>query len=102
MKMPQKIFLAHLRYTVKVREITPKMKTPSEIQGADAYTTFYDDQNCTIFLKKNTPIRVVAHEVTHVLRDLCIERHMDFTKEQEHMGYLMQYILGRILGEVTY
>lgn len=54
------------------------------------------------YTNENAPVRLVAHEVIHVLGEICIDRHITFTNEKEHMGYLMQYILGRIIGDVRY
>lgn len=102
MKIPQTIFIPHLKYQIKVKQIPLPSKRPAGMESVGAYTTFYDDQNCTIFLPKRPPIRVIAHEVVHILRQMCIERNMDFTQESEHMAYVMQYILGKILGEINY
>jgi hypothetical protein len=34
----------------------------------------------------------------HVLQFICVDRNMDFTVETEHMGYLMHYLMGQVLG----
>lgn len=98
----QTIFIPHLKYKIKVKLIPIPNKRPAGMESVGAYTTFYDDQNCTIFLPARSPVRVIAHEIVHVLREMCIDRNMDFIKESEHMAYIMQYILGKILGEIDY
>lgn len=55
----------------------------------------------TIYM--DTPIKRVdipslAHEVTHVLQYICESRGIEFEKEQEHMAYIMGYIMSKILG----
>ena len=40
----------------------------------------------------------VAHEVIHCLQWIAKDRNIDFTKEEEHFAYMMQFILNRIFG----
>ena len=70
-----------------------------EIKGYGC-TTMTGDDECTIFIKdientKKTLSRVpyVAHEVVHVLQILCEKFHMKAENEQEHLAYIMFYIL---------
>ena len=40
----------------------------------------------------------VAHELIHVLQFICADRNMDFVREQEHMAYIMHYLMGKVYG----
>ncbi len=92
-----KIYLPHIKYTVYVKEFkTP----PPQIANAQAWVRRDDMYSSTIFIKKgekkNTPN--IAHEVVHILQFICLDRNIDFCTETEHMGYLMQYFTGEIMG----
>lgn len=91
------ISIPHLNYTVKVR---PFKKPPGSIAEASAWIDRVDKFHCVMYLRKGAKPPTVAHELVHVLQHLCDVRHMGFTAEDEHMGYLMQYLMGRILGYV--
>ena len=68
--------------------------------GAGAWIHEVDRCHCVIYFKKNPNPCTVAHELTHALQHICEVRHMDFLEEREHMAYIMQYAMGRILGWV--
>lgn len=61
-----------------------------------AWVHHADDWNSVIYCNKITP-SIAAHEVTHVLQHICAVRYIDFIRETEHMGYLSQYLVMRIL-----
>jgi len=88
------IYLAHIHFTVKVR---PFKKPPKHLPFADAWFSADHIDNCTIYLKKNSPPNVIAHELVHVLQHICACRGIEFTEESGHMGYIMQHLMGRIL-----
>ena len=94
------INISHLGYKIYVRNIkTP----PAEIPHAIAYVENIDNHSSAIYLDFKQLKRLdyfpnIAHEVTHILQNICFSRDMEFTKETEHMGYLMSYILNEILG----
>ena len=90
-----KIYLPHIHYTVYVRTFK---KAPDSVSSALAYTENIDNNSCAIYLGKKCHVGDVAHELIHVLQFICLARNMDFRLEQEHMGYLMQYLMGRLLG----
>jgi hypothetical protein len=93
--MRKNIYLPHLNYTVRVRDI----KTLKEDRGSAHACIIYDNKHgCTIYLPPKCLPPAVAHEVTHVLYHICRERSMSFLNEEEHMAYIMQYVVGRILG----
>jgi len=59
----------------------------------------------SIFFKKQPKMEnvfIVAHEVMHCLQYMCRNRNIDMARESEHMAYLMQYILGHIMGYRKY
>lgn len=65
---------------------------------ACAWARHVDRHNSILYLPKRPSPGVVSHEVTHVLQHICDVRSIDFVRETEHMGYLSQYLVGRILG----
>lgn len=91
---PRAIQIPHLNYTVRVRPMKPM---PDGAIPRGAWVHHVNDWNSIIYVNKLTP-GVVAHEVTHVLQHICSVRHIDFIHETEHMGYLSQYLVQRILG----
>jgi len=93
------IEIPHLNYTVRVR---PYRKAPVGFEGAQAFTQRTSQWSSTIHLKRNASPAIIAHEIVHVLQNLCRDRHMEFTIESEHMAYLMQYLMMTIDGGCWY
>lgn len=91
-----KIYLPHIHYTISVRDIK-KAKMDGFV--GKAMTEKIDKNNCILWLPY--PIKAsgtVFHEIVHVLQFICESRHIDFVLEQEHLGYIAQYISNRLLG----
>jgi hypothetical protein len=88
------IHIAHLNFTVKVRAMKPHPDGNRSV----AWTDNVDRHNSVLYLPDMLSPGLVAHEVTHVLQQICAVRSIDFVRETEHMGYLMQYLVGKILG----
>lgn len=91
------IFIPHLNYVVKVRQF----KTPPEdCHHSLAYVQSHGQHGCTLYidLKKSCSPMDLAHEIVHILQFICMWRNIDFKIEQEHMGYLMQWLMGEIVG----
>lgn len=89
------VSLPHINYTVRIRRFKP---APDGIAGASAWTQHDDKWGCTVFLPKVETPGGAAHEFVHVLRFICIDRHMLFDDESEHMAYIMQYLMGRVFN----
>ncbi len=89
-----KIYLPHINHTVHVRNQKPR---PDGLPSV-AWTEKIDDWNTAIYLPKILMPPTVAHELIHVLQYISDAKGIDFVHEQEHFGYLMQYLLGKILG----
>lgn len=92
-----RIYLPHLHYTVHVKE-RESFKGKTDFI---AVCVRDDDRNSTIYIKK--PIKkwahgTLVHEVIHALQFICESRNIDFLQEQEHVGYLAQYIFNKITG----
>ena len=68
------------------------------MENALAYVENIDNNSCAIFLGKKDSSGDIAHELVHVLQFICLARNIDFRLEKEHMGYIMHYLMGRILG----
>ena len=65
-----------------------------------AYVERDNKNQCTLFI--NRPVRLIntptlAHEIVHILQYIAEARNMDMVQEQEHFGYLMNYIMNRVL-----
>lgn len=92
-----KIYIPHIHYTVLIRkrsEFTGSISSLFLCERTDKNTS-------TLFIEYPLPKyseSTLAHEITHILQNICQDRHMDFIRENEHMGYLMQYIMNQILG----
>lgn len=94
-----KIYLPHINYTVYVKQINYK-RLPDQIRHAKAFVKRDDMYGCTLYidLKKKTLPADLAHELVHVLQFICLDRNIDFPVEQEHMGYIMHYLMAEITG----
>jgi hypothetical protein len=87
--MRKDILIPHLGFLVSVRPV-PK--------GHNAYaSTFIYKDKCKVVLPKGCPASAVAHELVHVLQELCKQRAIDFNEEGEHMGYIMQWLMETIM-----
>lgn len=89
----KKIAIPHLGYTV--------------IHGIKKHNTFtmycekINNNSCAIYYPKKlstNDLSTLAHEVVHALQYIAEARHINMINEQEHVAYLMQYILNEILG----
>ena len=95
-KIPKEIYLPHIHYTVHIRQF---VKTPPELNHALAYVQSNDKDSCTIYMdlkSKPTP-GGLSHELVHVLQFICLNRNIEFTAELEHCGYIMNYLMNRIM-----
>lgn len=88
-----KIKLPHIGYTVFVRPF----KENKKVNNGLAYVERTSAHSSTLFTPKcrNGDL---AHELIHVLQNICIDRNIDFTTETEHMGYLMHYLFAKATG----
>lgn len=92
-----KIYLPHIHYTVKVKQRTGyrgnhTAKWLCERTDKDT-STLYIDMPVS---QAETP--TLAQGLVHVIQNICEDRHMVLSLEKEHMGYLMQYLMNRVLG----
>lgn len=95
--MRKDIYLPHINYTVKVRPLKPD---PGGKPNTRAWCEHVDDWHSAVYLPKRVVPGLIAHELVHVLRHLCESRNMSFDLEREHMAYIMQYLMDKILGYV--
>lgn len=90
-----KIKIEHLGYVIHFK----KQKPP---RGDLVACVIQEDKNnSTIYFPvklnlMNTPL--LAHEVLHAIQFMCESRLIDMIKEKENVGYLMSYIMNKILG----
>lgn len=97
-----KIYIPHLHFTV---EIIDKKKANEEIReylkNKNACRKRVSLLHSQIYI--NFPIRKnemssLGHEIVHVLQDIASVYDIDFIKEEEHFGYLFQYIFNEATG----
>lgn len=88
-----KITIPHIGYTIHVK----KFKENDRINNGLAYVERTNQHSSTLYIPqcRNADL---AHELVHVLQNICIDRNIDFITETEHMGYLMHYIYARVIG----
>ena len=88
--MHKTIRLPHLGFAVFVR---PRPKNwhayASVMYSKDGYS-------CKLLLPPNPSVGAVAHECVHILQAVCRRYNIDFKNEDEHMGYIMQYLVQEI------
>lgn len=90
-----KIQIPHINYTVSIK---PRSALKRDHFGL-AVTQDVDKHNAIMYIDnpKQYPCSV-AHELIHVLGFIVERRGIIFENEREHMGYIMQYLMGEILG----
>lgn len=89
-----KIKIEHLNYTILVKE-------PDKNDKFHAYVVKDSDDQCTMYIHR--PIKLVdtttlAHETLHCLQFMSEVKGIDMVAEKEHMGYLLQHIMNKVLG----
>jgi CRISPR/Cas system-associated endoribonuclease Cas2 len=105
-KYYKKAYLPHIHYTIYFKDL-------SELQGVEikgsAYTIDFDKNTSIVFIeniKKNSKeknaLPTIAHEIVHVLQNICESRMMDFTSEKEHTAYIMSYLLNVVTEHEYY
>jgi hypothetical protein len=91
-----KIYIPHLHYTIKVNFKATKYLNSVGLEAC----VLYNKNNLVLCLRREPkPIDfpTVAHEVLHLIQYICRDRNINMTEEIEHCGYLMQFILNKIL-----
>jgi ribosome biogenesis protein Nip4 len=83
---------------VIVRKLTSKNR---HLDRSFAETLEY--RNESVLQLEDWPVKpnqvpAVAHELMHVIKNICKCRMMSIEKESEHLAYLMQYMLAKITG----
>lgn len=92
----QTIRIRHLTsYTVRIRHAR---KPDPDMPYAAAWCERDGPLASTIYVRPGVTPFTMAHEIMHVLRNICVDFNMDFTRESEHMAYLMQWLLGKAFG----
>lgn len=87
------IKINHLGYKILIKNPTRKEFV--------AYVERDNKNQCTLYIKRPVKFKEVstlAHEVVHILQYIAEARNLDMIQEQEHMGYLMNYIMNEVLG----
>lgn len=91
------IRIEHLAYTVKVRDI----KKEENLNKWVMFVRKINNYECILYIPKELSIEdmpTLAHEIVHCLQYIAEARNIDMIQEQEHIGYLMCYIMNNVLG----
>lgn len=92
-----KIYIPHLGYTVEIK----KFKDDPRVPNAMAWSETLGPDKSAIYIHqpiKRVDTPLLAHELIHVLQWIAVARGIDFTQEQEHFAYLMQWVMNEVLG----
>jgi hypothetical protein len=89
-----KIQIPHLAYTITLKDAYHKS------MGNMPSCQKVDNGNCIIWMPKKIrkEVTTVAHEVVHAVQFICNSRDIDMVQEQEHIAYMVQYIMAKILN----
>jgi len=93
-----KIIINHIGYVVLIKK-PEQYKGAYVLKNVVAMTQRDNKNQSTIYIKK--PIKdtaTLAHEIVHVLQNIADDRNISFVEEQEHFGYLMQYLMNEVTG----
>ncbi len=87
-----KIFIPHLLYTIILKDDSHK-----DLSGLPSCERI-DNNTCILHIPKKMRKMVVvtSHETLHALQFICNSRGIDMVSEQEHVAYLMGYIMSKI------
>lgn len=95
-----KIYFPHIAYTVYVKDIKGLKE---RLPGATAQTDCINRSTSIIWLKypiDRTSPPTIAHEIIHVIRNILLDRNTRLKNENEHMAYIAQHIMGKVLNLV--
>ena len=88
-----KIYLPHIHYTVILKDAYHK---DMGIQPSCERVNF---ESCILWIpKKHRKATTVAHEAMHACQYIAEARSINMISEQEHMAYIMGYIVAKIMG----
>lgn len=96
---PKKILIPHIFYEVELKDLS---KAPQEIKDHNYFACVQKKRFksiiwCTLPInEKNIP--TLAHEIVHVLQNICFDYSIDFVTEQEHTAYMYQFIFNSLIG----
>lgn len=91
--------IKQLGYKIYTKDIS-KSKVHVPNRKLVMYFSPIDYNSSEIWIPKKITkfdIPTLAHEVVHILQHISKVRGIDFINEEEHFGYLMQFILNEIL-----
>lgn len=89
------IYLPHINYTIVVRGRESYPGTEDGIWLCEKS----DVDTSTLYVKvPNAPHEygMLAHEIVHVIQNICEDRKMSLLDEKESMAYTMQYLMNTI------
>jgi hypothetical protein len=88
-----KIYLPHIHYTVYLKdEFHKEMGNHPSCQRVNL-------ESCILWIpKKHRKPMTVAHEAMHACQFIAEARSIDMIQEQEHMAYIIGYIVSKVMG----
>lgn len=96
--MKKKIYIPHIHYTVHFYSGKDVLKIFKDQDGKAWTAKGKKESIISVRKERDAKPGLLAHEIIHVLQNIADDQGIDFVDEKEHFGYLMQYILGKILG----
>ena len=92
------IYLDHIFYRI---EVSFKSRKFLNNRGIECACEYIENGYIKLHFRNKPKMKdfpSVAHEVVHCLQWIANDRNINFTKEEEHFAYMMQFILNRIFG----
>lgn len=96
------ILIPHLHYKVHLKD---SRKAKGEVKDfLKTYIACAQELNrhesiiWTQMPVKEHDIPTIAHELIHVLQNICKWHHIDFIEEKEHCAYLFNFMFNEMIG----
>ena len=97
-----KVYIPHIHYTVNLVEIKKSKGNIKNFLSVYENATERIDKN-TSNIYFNLPIKrrdlsTLAHELVHVLQNICGDRNISFTREEENTAYILHFLMNEFTG----
>ncbi len=99
--MKKKIYIPHLHYLVMFysgKDVPKKIRALSDMPNFTVTEVGTNKSIICIKTESKNENNTIAHELIHVLRNIAIDKDIDFKEETEHFAYLMQWLMNECTG----
>jgi hypothetical protein len=90
------VAIPHLPATVRVKRFKPGVHGMGA--GTVAYARHAGFEQYELYFRERVSAPTAAHEAVHAVQYICADKCIDMTAEKEHVAYLVDYLLAKILG----